>query len=530
MTTDNLWLPSSGCFQCPFEILLPKKWSTVNPLPGFAKPGGGYFSVPLQTWYLPIQFGVILGPYAVGEINNEHFELFMAIGSHELVGHLTLGLTHRKHLLRFAASEAHYHLVQVMENRKHEAFDEVLFWNSAIEKMTNSMALIEELYATHLGINALRTQSSIMPGHVDDIEDAFVEAHCDSKHFGPTFGELYGRLSNLYRAFGPQPLHLAFEFAVGYIDVEDIDDRRCLSWWNLTAYESEQRLRRAFEMLERLENARYAYQKFDSSDWTNFFEKNLSGYKAYLAEHDTITEILEAAARTSLSGSPNIDSEASAAEALAKRIQGVRARETDWDPFDTMILSEGNNISMNVSAPNSPPFLSISCNPATFKALPEEAQKDIAKQHLQKFFDAQANNRTLVTIYNENPDSIVGGYCLVPAGVEGLDTVIPWPMFAADWELESKEDGARLKEWVNRRELAMLTVYRLLFFEGCRLQIAAGCGVRCPMRPNGPGPCCGAEQRLRELFAAGQEAVEQGWPVTNWEMPLECQQSSAATV
>jgi hypothetical protein len=120
MTADEVWLPASGCLPCPFQLSLPKSWDTINPLPGFVKPGGGYFSVPLKAWYLPIQSCITLGNFAVGEIDSSDIDLFRAIAAHELIGHgNNIGPFFefpRKQLLRIFANLAYRDLQEVMEN------------------------------------------------------------------------------------------------------------------------------------------------------------------------------------------------------------------------------------------------------------------------------------------------------------------------------------------------------------------------------------------------------------------------------
>src|ERR687893_627373 len=117
MIADEDWLPASGCLPCPFQISLPQSWGTINPLPGFSKPGGGYYSLPLKTWYLPIQSTSTFGQFTVGEIYDADLDLFSAIAVHEMYGHGydkgTFYTFPRKQLIRMITAEAYAHLEKV---------------------------------------------------------------------------------------------------------------------------------------------------------------------------------------------------------------------------------------------------------------------------------------------------------------------------------------------------------------------------------------------------------------------------------
>ena len=84
----------------------------------------------------------------------------------------------------------------------------------------------------------------------------------------------------------------------------------------------------------------------------------------------------------------------------------------------------------------------------------------------------------------------------------------------------------------------------LLFFEGLRMMVATGYGVRCSVRcmewaeralarieGDRPPTCCGANLGIMAFWEAGNIAKEEGWfQPLSWECPYECLGTHIATL
>jgi hypothetical protein len=508
MTADEVWLPASGCLPCPFQLSLPKSWDTINPLPGFVKPGGGYFSVPLKAWYLPIQSCITLGNFAVGEIDSSDIDLFWAIAAHELIGHgNNIGPFFefpRKQLLRIFANLAYRDLQEVMENGQHEKFWGVCAMNAAIAAGTTSMALVEELYATLRGIESLR-EENLIPSHIiNRIEDQFVENHSNPDYFGSKFRELYTRLSKLFHMLGDEPIRIIALFAGGKIDPENMVD---ILYGH--GHEVEERGEKRFhEALEFLEGLQYPaikqeWQKLTGKEWLEFLYHNLPGFSQCIDDYHPLLETFKRLYEDFEKHSSNFD----------------------WDPLHSFV--GGNRVLVHVVEPDSDSQLKVPTDliKCTANSLSDEYCEAIWKEVYKKFFNAQANNRTLVFMYNKALESSVPGFGLVPAAVEDTDALMPVPRCTPGWDLSLIEDRDRFDEWLRRRNVGGSKVYKLNFYEGLRQQVAVRCGLQCPLRLGERPldiPCCGGGRLLLELFKAGEKAAAIGWHYTKWEMPQEC--------
>jgi hypothetical protein len=508
MIADEVWLPASGCFPCPFEISLPQSWGTINPLPGIANPRRGYFCVPLNTWYLPIQSCLTFGQFAIGEINAADLNLFSAIAFHELEGHGKNNEAFfefpRKQFLRILAAEAYKHLQEIMEKGQHEEFRNVYLSNAAIAAISRSMVLVEELFATLFGVESLREENrkeNFIPSHViNRIEDQFVANHSKPNYFGPEFQKLYARVSQLYHKFGPVPLRLIAFFAVGHAHPADM----ALILYGIEE-QSEKRLHQALEFLEHLLPIRLEWGIFTGEEWFKLLYNHLPGFKECVIDHRHFVESFKP---------------------ISEQVRERSANFDDWNPLHPFF--EGNRVLISVAAPTSSPQLMIPSEliRRNANALPEVVCNLLLKEAHQKFLNAQANNRTLVFLYNEEYESSVSvpGFGLVPAAVE--DALMPGSVYTPTWDLSSiTEDAARFKEWKRREDILMSKMGKLRFYEALRQQVDARCGLQCPLGGILDQPCCGEGKLLLELFKAGQKAAAEGWHYTKWEMPKQCQGS-----
>jgi hypothetical protein len=303
---------------------------------------------------------------------------------------------------------------------------------------------------------------------------------------------------------GSEPLRTIALFASGNIDAKNMVGI-IYGDGDVVEERDENRLHEALEFLEGLQYSaiKQEWQKLTGKEWFEFLYHNLPGFRQCIDDYHPSLETF-------------------------KRLYEDFERHSsnfNWDPLHPFF--GGNRVLVQVVEPGLGSQLKVPNDliKCTANSLSDEYCEAVWKEVYRKFFNAQANNRTLVFMYNKALESSVPGFGLVPAAVEDTDALMPVPCCTPGWDLSSVEDGDRFDEWLQRRNIGVAKVYKLNFYEGLRQQVAVRCGLQCPLRLGERPldvPCCGGGRLLLELFKAGEKAAANGWHYTKWGMPQEC--------
>src|SRR2546421_564302 len=137
MNEESSWNPASGCFQCPININLGQSWAGINPLPCFAAPSRGCFSVPLSAWYVPLPFVETFDDVVFGEVRKDDAGQFFAIAGHEKY-HIEQSVFGVKEFIRLVAGRGYQVLFDIISGGSNKAWEDLQPYNLVIGKLTKS--------------------------------------------------------------------------------------------------------------------------------------------------------------------------------------------------------------------------------------------------------------------------------------------------------------------------------------------------------------------------------------------------------
>jgi hypothetical protein len=489
MIEEASWNPASGCYQCPINVSLDKSWAGINPLPGFADIGRGYFSVPLTAPYLPLPFSesdyfgseYFDTEYVICEVGNAHVGKFFAICAHER-WHIALLSLAVKGLISLAASRAHQAVFNIISENNNRAWEELQQWNLILTKLTKSIALVEELIATLLGCAEFKEKKSELHHQVeaDRIEEDFIQAQ--SKLFGPDFVEIYGQLADIFHEFGSVPLAILTAYSMDWVEVERFGEWEGIPVHKINEETSRSRLYKCLEMLNSLRHLPEAHH-WTRDDWDNFFDRWLLDFRRWRANRQELRRFL---AREL---------------ALCQKWWADRG----FKGYDNPAVS----VEQIASQPKELVMMTVRGPPFEFT---EDAplQQRVQKKLNERARLASDKNRTVVVLASP-PNTI--SLVFVPFFDKDNQGATPFTCLTNS-ERPPRPPKERLIDNLILRE----SLSTLLFFEGLRQIFITGCGVRCPVRcmewaeracaridGNKLPTCCGRSKEIIAFWEAGNK-------------------------
>jgi hypothetical protein len=517
MSKENIWVPSSGCFSCPFGANIDLgnnlAGSTINPFPGFANLKTGWFSPIMSTWYLPIencQHSSTFDPSThthnidFGEMNGEievkNMEKLMVIAQHEFA-HQAYKWTTPKVLMQFLATRAWEILCELMyfEEDNPKLWIQLASLNNSIEQIAKSIHLVEELFATFLGIH--ESQQHISPTSLKEIREGSLKTQ--GERHSSKFCELYEKLEKICDVTGIGVFNTLSVITQCPIDIIMNEDNIWTpqSSRKYTArmedFTEERAMLRLEKALDLLSLSHLTKEEMQNTNWHEFFSRWMPEYRHnFQSIIKTITFL-----------SYQIDR---SAEEWGKRFL------SPWhNPIEGMKLIDNHDRETGK-------MLMVICHPETLKdiwlrRIEEDKVADntfkefVKKTLMSKFDDLLAHNRVLVQILPAQgqrtmiflPERRDTGEIL-PDGLPLLDSVM----------LDSEE-------MIRHTAIVRTNLTALKLYEGLRQQIGKGCGIHCPLHiQDGSDYCCGSREKLMRLWKAGKKAAERsGIPFEKWEEP-----------
>ncbi len=377
------WLPSSGCFCCPVECAISRPWIDTNPLPGFADPNRGYFSIPMSAFYLPVDNCRELSQMLVGEVEVAKAGDLAAIAFHE-DAYKHLSSLHSKTFTRISASIAWQALAKIMSTGDSEAWVELEKCNKAIKGLTTTMAPVEEVYATFFGVETLRRQTN-PPANatwVDETEKRFVQAQTNS--FGSDFRELYKLLSTACYRAGLRPITILSMYAQEIFRTEQYDSDPGLSLQTKSQNRMTARLREGLDILNAIPYPLSELDQWTDHDWFEFMERWLVPFQTWMRGHASLDNRLEATLREDLAW---------------WRESGLSNPSNGMNPVEGAMFIADTETLIGVVDPRSPPRDWR----IEGKWLHSGAEDDLREQLLEAFSSARDRGRSLV-IFQAPPD------------------------------------------------------------------------------------------------------------------------------
>jgi hypothetical protein len=517
MSEEASWNPVSGCFQCPINMDLRQSWAGINPLPCFQDIGRGYFSVPLETSYIPLLFseselfgerrGYPGGNSGIGEVDNAQVDKFLAIGAHEN-NHINLSVFPVKGLIHLAAGKGYQALFDIISGSNNSAWENLQQWNLVIMKLIKSIAFVEELIATLLGCVKFRELDSDQShkGKADSIEEVFVREH--SALFGPDFERSYRQLAAIYDKFGIKPIQILTYYSMDWLEVEYFGTTVGVAFQKSDEETTRARLNRCLEIFSNVRK-RPAAQDWTEDNWFDFFERWLGDFRRWRGGRQDLDDF------------------------VGYNLTLLQTWWTDRGFKDT------DNPALTASWIRNVPKRSLMIVPKYMSSTmikedipPMDTADPQYQQKLQRLNEqikrAIDQNRTLVAIKTEpNTTTVI----FLPLFDKDKQGAIPFA-YLMTGERPSQSKTELIQYDLTAREF----LSPLLFFEGLRVMVATGSGVRCPVRSmewaeralarmggNKLPPCCGRNKELIAFWEAGNKAKESGLFLPHtWERPSEC--------
>ncbi len=481
MSEDNVWVPGSGCLPCPLSANIDlgknQPGSTINPFPGFANLKTGYFSIPMGTWYLPIQRSHFYNEDTiVGEIEITDKEKFVFILQHEYA-HQLLHETAPKQMIRMLAMEAWEALATVTHDhdKDTEGWQQLQTCNNLIKLLTESIGLVEEVYTTWYGIE--KSRPFIPADQLDRIKKQCLKVQ--TKKFGVEFSRLYKELEKACERAGSYPILLLSYFAQGWLDSEQTPIGMLLLR-EMSEEHAIKRLENGLEILKSLALSRDEAENLPVDYWVQLFIQHLPDFSRF----DESIKRLESIYTN---------------HTVNRQHWWVASGMADFNPILGAILYEQASGKLEITV----------CEPD----ISEISELDNTEPLSDKLRNAYNQNRTLVIIQPRREEV---GFCFLLS--EDNNKNIPSAYMLGD--LSSSD---RKQQWNIVGRALINGTTSLTFFEGLRQQVERRFGLRCPLQALQKGGCCGFREKLVRLWEVGKKATEKsGIPPERWEEPT-CQ-------
>jgi hypothetical protein len=540
----------SGCCRCPITGNLGDTWSDITPWPGFEKPSYGYYSFPLRASYLPFP----LSPYFArtsehifAQVRQANAGTAIAIIAHEQQGHRS-DKALSKFLVNLAVAEAYTALADLLNGigEPQVAYQRIDYWNRIISIITETCALIDELYATLLGIEALRhspTYKELAEESITDMQFNFVKRQSDL--FGENFRELYEQMSGLYGRAGALPVQLLKAYADirfdifhdhGVLEVKaDIDDKLSV----------EERLRKGLEIFLTVANSGQNVNRWTWQEWFEKLDRYLpnwtEGIRRGLFVAESLDDIFcqklrhfnyDLYRRGGLDPDPGLIMSKDFLQGLMDNpLAFLSEHELGTIGQDALLHPVLNPLTGVLIGMRSRAKIDMHDPYAAPERLRSLTETEVEKTFVEQVLASRQNNQTSLSFTCE-PNNY--GLFFLPRFEEGCSEPTIAAEFVTSWHTRSTDPAERERRWMAEQGLRDVLAFQQ-FYEGARHMVGSRTGIRCPMLkaagPHGWYPrldgvlrdCCGLAPLLASLYKAGRQVQEKlGIPFGRWELPPCC--------
>lgn len=484
---------TSGCYTCPIHAPAKRIVASINPMPCFPNLNGGYFSVPLSSWYRPADARRQRDFLVTGDIAPADLGLFQAMICHEQ-GHVLLNDTWAKLYLRVMAAEGYEALWRLMTEDDDAAWEILAQCNQAVDEVIWFSQLVEEVFATHLGFLMLKegVKAGLIPLSLEDVKK--LRRRFDAKHktrFSRPYKDMIAAVAKIQRRCGSKPLGLVASYAQGRTGVEAADR----SIWTLGGF---------LAFLRECESTALSHARIELG----------------LIEIQNIIALWDSHYRSTPTSNPlQSMTEEQWDELLGKRLPGYAEQAEDTDGIAADLKRDFITLKARWRTRQ---MQGISLNPVNGMYIAAQGEIIAAPPWAIK-----GAERKRLTARKSIPSPYVG-----PEGVIAqVDNDARWPMLALP------KDGGRVGLCFLPRKQADGSVPfgfslsftpispdiandldTLVFFEGLRTQVGWRRGLRCPLATD--GICCGRSELLGRLYRAGERGCKaQHIDLLQWEKP-----------
>jgi hypothetical protein len=296
-------------------------------------------------------------------------------------------------------------------------------------------------------------------------------------------------------------------YSMDYLEVEYFGKNIGISYYKSDVETPKARLYRCLEPFSAIRKISGA-QNWTECDWLEFFGAYLVDFRRWRAGRQELSHYVKQMLSQCqewwiAEGVKDIDNPLIAAELL----RSARGE------FHTKVLDKALGIDSIVSTDTTNP----------------RGQHVVLRLN-ERIRRAKDRNRTVICIETApNRAEVV----FVPLFDKDNQGAFPFPCLMTG---ERTISPTATEDEIRANLVARKALSTLLFYEGLRLKVLFGCGVRCPVRImdwperawariNGdkPPPCCGRNKELIAFWEAGNKAKEQGlFQPSRWDYPHEC--------
>lgn len=478
MASDNS-LPSSpnpalACFSCAAACPTDLYWAGVNPMPGFENPNSAYFSVGLRAPYIPVPEWTDFANCIVASCNPRDASRFLAMAVHEISGHYTTNSASKK-LIRYLVSQSYMCISRILRGGSLDEWIELERCTRFIARIVESIRFAEEMYATLIGIAALRVRSSLDTETIDKIEEEFVAINSDGSRFGDTFRHIYGQLEEISHTVPGDVLFALLDYSQSCFGLDISVDRDHfklhIGLEYLDATSVLVRLQNAMDAVAPITGGGHEYASWTSLEWAAYLMARLPDWSGFVSAQYQTTTIVETA-------------------------------------FDS-----GSRLHLGFGPTEGYPFNPI----AGMQLLAGGGASAFIVEDLEAHHSMYPLWRT----------TIAQGKELLSIGPQaGLHALFFMPRaenIGSSVSLFSHLRRDRKADWDDSNVAERSNLTAAILYEGLRQQIACRVGVRCPLFPFAGDRCCGHHGFLRRVWEMGQAAAQEKLtPMVRWDMLSSC--------
>jgi hypothetical protein len=322
-----------------------------------------------------------------------------------------------------------------------------------------------------------------------------VQAHCER---WPDFGETYGQLANIHRKFGIEPIKILTMYSMNWNEVEPFVNWEEMPVLQLNEEIGRSRLDQCLEVVNSIRLPEVHHWTKD--DWLQFFYHRVINFPRWL------------------SGRQEVDSFFAYDLSLCQEWWEDRGFEGPYNPAEAVEWIQ--------SVPQELVGRTVhSVQPAdTTNAQQQQRLRGID----ERVKLAREQDRSVVALSSPANTILIG---FVPRFDKDNQAAMPFTCLMTGKKPHIAPQERDVYEVTLRESLSTL-----LFFEGLRMMISTGYGVRCPVRCmewSGQAfariegtqlpSCCGRAKGIMAFWEAGNKAKKSGWfQHLRWESPYEC--------